>query len=272
MNPKYLTPSFVWPIGLFLNLFVLHVSLSKICTAGQLSIGNDLGGVRSPYTEVLRKWSMDATVLSSQMSNRTSEFKISCYKTDSNPLYIGLKQEFRIEAPVDRVRELLDGFNHYTELFPDYKEIKVVERSANRLTVDWEQIIPIPFVSNIRYRMLYEFGRSKPGTWIFRYQLKESKDLIFNDGIIYLEASGKDQTQYLGYDFMDAHWGIAKTFAPGKIWKDSVEGIVISDLIVKLKSENPTLSYKEVQQQAKKKSPKELVRSCVDNKINFDKN
>jgi carbon monoxide dehydrogenase subunit G len=253
------------------NVFAAVILISSNVSEHKYSISSDLGGIQSVYTPLVQQ--SVQSYLSPKNRKAANEFldlKLKCFERPGNHLYIGVGQTQTIQAPLSKVKEVVDDVEHYVDLFPDYKKISVLTREGNSFVTDWEQIIPIPFVSNIRYQVNYVFEEIKPSTWAYRYQLKSSKDLIANDGVIFLEKITEGSTLFTEYDFWDAHWGLAKTFAPSKIWRDSVEGVAVSDLSIKLKSENPSWTYAQIQDQAKKMLSRENIEKCVENKKPFE--
>ena len=73
-----------------------------------------------------------------------------------------------------------------------------------------------------------------------------------SDGIIGIDARPDGSTRYIEYDFWDAEWGLAKTLAPGRIWKDSIKGVYLSDMAVELKAEHMDWSEARAKEEAEK--------------------
>ena len=69
--------------------------------------------------------------------------------------------------------------------------------------------------------------------------------------MIVLDAISTHLTRYVEFDFWDAHWGIAKTFGAKKIWQNSLQGLVQSDLAIKLRAENKDWDEKKVLSESK---------------------
>lgn len=170
---------------------------------------------------------------------------IKVYETPGNEDYIGIEQTMIVNAPTDRVEAVLDDVNHYADLFPGFADIHLVSKEGNRFDVYWENSIPIFFIPNTKFWTTYTVDKSNPAKIIYRAQLKEKKGLKTSDTLIVLEADGKN-TKYAEYDFYDADYGILKTLAPKRIWKDSVEAVIVSDLNIKMKAENPQMPYSEI--------------------------
>lgn len=188
--------------------------------------------------------------------------RLECYDTPGNRFFIGARQELRVHAKLQAVREVLDDFAHYPELFDGLVKAEVREKAGNRFVVVSEQDVPIPLVPNERNEVIYWVDES-PSRVTYLYQLRKSNHLTANDGAIILEALSPSETAYLELDFWDADWGIAKTFAPDKIWRDNISGLVQADLAVKLKAEHPDWANPHVFDESKKELDAAEVSSCV---------
>ena len=169
---------------------------------------------------------------------------------EGNAFYIGVEQVLKVDAPLKDVEGVLDDFDNYKSLFEGFRSIQVTSRDSASVLTFWEQIVPIPFVSNVRYSMLYRFDKSHPNRKIYIYSLTESKDLKVNDGVIVIESLNEKSTVYREFDFWDANWGLAKSLAPTRIWKDSIEGVALADLSIKFRAENPKMSFEKIHQMA----------------------
>jgi hypothetical protein len=212
-----------------------------------------LGGVESRYTarlaKILTAWPPADIDYNRKEDNPVH---LSCIETPGERFYIGLEQFMFINAPIGQVAGILDDIEHYQELFPDFDDVHVVSREGNRILTFWEQHIPLFFVPNVKYEIIYLVDSSHPDRRVYRYQLHKKDHIHFNDGFIVLERESPTHTRYTEYDFFDADWGPLPTIAPGRIWKDSVEGIYLSDLAIKLKAQNPTWAYERIREESKK--------------------
>lgn len=206
-------------------------------------------GRPSPYTDFLKKLSESWPPLARLEAGPVVGLK--GLSNAENPLYIGVEHSLRIEAPLATVIRVLDDFEHYHEIFQGYREIRVLGREENRVLTYWRQIVPIAFVSDIRYQTIYFLDKAPADRKIYRMALFDSKDLIKSDGLIVVEAAGPTATRYSELDFWDAEWGIAKHFAPTTIWHDSLEGVALSDLDVKFRAEQPNWSPEKAHEAAK---------------------
>lgn len=224
----------------------------------------DLGGVKSPYTgklielarELLGKKQLDAAP--------AADVELKCWTTPGSDLYVGIEQSMTIQAPLDRVAAVIEDIDRYEDLFPGYKEVKIASREGARLDTFWIQRIPIPFVPNVEFNMLYVLDTGLPDRRAYRYQLKPPADSVrLSDGLIVVHKKDDQTVVYKEYDFFDADWGPAKTFGANKIWSDSVEGIYLSDLAIKLKAENPAWSHKKAQSESKDKMSDKTLETCV---------
>jgi hypothetical protein len=212
-----------------------------------------IGGVESQYTDRLTKqlasWPPKDINYAVQDENPVH---MACIETPGERYYIGLEQSMFVNTPLEKVTAVLDDIAHYQELFPDFDDVHEVSREGNRIVTFWEQHIPVFFVPNVKYEVIYLVDSSHPDRKVYRYQLKKKDHIKNNDGMIVVERAGASRTRYTEYDFFDADWGPLTTFAPGRIWKDSVEGIYRSDVAIKLKAENPSWSYDKIRDEGKK--------------------
>ena len=225
-------------------------------------------GLPSPYRDfrdqLIKTWPPKMALIPG-----SNDISIAALTREDNPLYIGVDQSLRIAAPLARVEAVLDQFESYKDLFEGFQEIKVLGREENRILTAWEQIIPILFVSNVRYSMTYTLDKSNPNFKFYSYSLVKSDDLKSSDGLIGIEKIDDQNTSYREFDFWDAHWGIAKHFAPTKIWNDSVEGVVLSDLSVKIRAEHPEFSFAEVHRLAHLSFNQKMIEQAIKDRKPF---
>lgn len=230
----------------------------------------ELGGISSRYTapllSVLKSWPPPIDYASKD----PVPVKIVALSVPDEEFYIGAQQWMWVEAPMATVDKVLRDVNHYAEIFPGYEDIHVESAQGNRMITYWEQRIPLPFVSNVKYRMLYLIDDAKKDRVVYRYQLKDSSTLYHSDGAIVIEAVGA-RTRYTEYDFFDADYGIAKTLAPSRIWRDGLEGMFLSDLGIKLRAEHPEWESKQVRKEADKILDQYPVDDLLKNKQTFYK-
>lgn len=201
---------------------------------------------------------------------------LHCIETPGHPDVIGVRQTMVVNAPLSQVEAVLDDINHYQDLFPGYADIHIVSQEENKLVSYWEQHIPLFFVPNVKYEMNYLLNKGSKARKIYRYQLKQSKSLKSSDGLIVIESdssnSSQERTYFYEYDFFDADWGVLKTIAPSRIWNDSIEGIYLSDVAIKLKAENPKWTYEKIVEEGKKFLEQYPVKQVIEQKSQFKKN
>jgi hypothetical protein len=256
------------------------------------SVDSPLGGVESPYTKILidlvRNWSPQGPPKgwAQVESEDENPVHLKCIETPGNPDYIGVAQYMTIHTALQQVEEVLDDINHYDQIFYGFEDIHLVSQEGNRLLTYWEQKIPVFFIPNVSYQMQYVLDKTATDRKIYRYQLYQSGSIKKSDGLIVIEKShekrlGKsnlnslttlgeqdvESTSYYEFDFYDADWGIIKTLAPGRIWKDSVESFYLSDLAIKLRSENKHWSANQVVQESKKTLSQYPLDLLIQNKV-----
>ncbi len=238
-NVKALVGMGIVCVGLLSSVFV---------SAADLPWDADLGGRKSRYSEVLRElvrgWPTPR--VKALREPAAGGLSLRCIETPEEPLYIGLEQVQWISAPIEHVAAAVEKIDEYRDIFTGFADIRVTAREGNRWTTAWEQKAPVFFVPNIRYDVHYLISKLGAERRVYRFQLKDSETLKWSDGVIILDAvpgaSGAPKTRYVEYDFYDAHWGLAKAFGQDRIWRDSVEGIALSDLALRLRAENPAKS------------------------------
>jgi hypothetical protein len=212
----------------------------------------DLGGVKGRYTqwldEVLKSKSYEHFVKEPSLE----PVSVTCLETAGERFYIGVVQNMRVQAPIERLQSVVSNINSYVELFPGFKAIRVTSQAGPRLMTYWEQRIPVFFIPNVRYEMIYELAVDDPSVKIYHYQLNKKSNLRESDGFIVLEKITDGETRYIEVDFFDADWGVLTTFAPGRIWTDSVDGLYLSDLAFLKKAEHPDWSNTRCREEADK--------------------
>jgi carbon monoxide dehydrogenase subunit G len=221
-------------------------------------------GVKTPYTDRVQ-------ALVSDEKPAPASFLLKCWTDPKNDLYMGVEQRLKIHAPLAAVTAVLDAVDEYDELFPGFKKINLVSKSENHFVVHFEQVVPVFFIPNIKYEMLYTELTPNPQKKIYEYQLKTAGTIKSSDGLIILTQNEDNATTYTEYDFFDAEWGAAKFAGKTKLWHDSVEGIYFSDLAIKLKSEDPKLKPQMARELAKKSAEGSLVDTCVKNRSEWPK-
>jgi hypothetical protein len=196
---------------------------------------------------------------------KSEPIALACLKTAGNDGYVGLIQKQLILAPFEAVVRVVEDVSSYDRLFPGYKKISLDKKEGNRWETTWEQIIPVPFIPNIRFRMIYFVSEPEPGIKMYRYTLMEPGQIKANDGLIVLEKkleNGKEVTLYTELDFIDANWGILKTFGYQRIWANCIRGIAQADIAIRLKAENPAWKDATVQKKADEQLRDSLIDDC----------
>jgi hypothetical protein len=203
-----------------------------------------LDGPESAYTDkllhVLQHWPVK------RFANKgPGPLEFKCIATVDQEKYVGMLQRSTIRAPISVVEGVLDDVAHYKDLFPDTVDVHVVpgSRLGNRFVTAWEQRIPVPFVPNVNYELGYVVDKTVPGRTIYRYKLHRGDSLIASDGMVILEASGPDTTQFTEYDFFH---GRTVPVPATLVWRESLRSAFLSDIAIKLKAENPDWSYKRI--------------------------
>jgi hypothetical protein len=217
-------------------------------------------GFKSKYTDVVDKASR---MKPSSPEYASNDVTLKCWTLPENELYMGVEQRFHIKAPIESVVKVLDAVNEYVDLFPGYKKVELRNSTPNHFTVFFEQKVPLFFVPNIKFEMLYEKDTGLPTEVVYRYQLKETGKVKASDGFLMLVKTQKNETDYIEYDFLDAEWGLGGALGKDKLWSEVVEGIYWSDLSIRKKSESTELSAKAARSAAKEELLDEKINECV---------
>jgi len=198
------------------------------------------------------------------------EMKVQCLETPGQEFYVGIGQLIHINAPFEAVEAVLDDVASYQKLFPGFADVHVVSRQGDRQVTAWEQKIPVFFIPNAKYEMEYVISKPSASRKVWRYQLLRSKTVKVDDGLILIESDGPSSTRLVEYDFWDAEWGILKNLAPGRIWHDSLEGLVKTGMAIKLKAENPTKSNEWAHDEARDRVKSLPLADWLKNKKPFE--
>ena len=108
---------------------------------------------------------------------------------------------------------------------------------------------------------------------MYRYPLEKPNGVLQSDGVILLQEND-GHTDYLEYDFIDAEWGVIRSFAGIKIWYESIKAIVVSDFAIRNRAEHGDWAFhqvkKEAESLAESKSIEAKLQNCLKNKIKID--
>jgi hypothetical protein len=187
-----------------------------------------------------------------QVTELKGGYYLRAVRTPEDSDYVGAVKRELLQASMQRVHDLIYGFDSYRKMFPDIEDVKVLSREGNKLIVRFVRKSPNVLVPTIRYDMLYVFDRSQAGKIFIRYQLIKGNTATRTDGLIVLESLGPTRTLLTAWDFYHAHWGIIKTIAPGKIWSETLKGHYLGDLTFRARAENPTWTTDQINEFAEK--------------------
>ena len=226
-----------------------------------------LGGISSIYTEKLPEKMGQINpefVQNHKLEKNTIE--LQCFNNAKNKIYIGLAQFMLIKAPLKRVTEILESFEKYPLWFEGLVKNKAQpQKVLGEYLVESEQVVPIPFFSNIKTSMIYSIQKLEKNVLI-RYQLKSSNNLMYYDGFIELQELSSGEVAFVEYDYILADWGMAKLMGPENIWTESLRGIVQTDLAIKLKAEKSDLADQDVREKSKSLANNISLSDCIKNR------
>ena len=188
--------------------------------------------------------------------SETEPLWIAAIKTPGDDAYVGLAKRMWIRAPLSAVASLMTDFEGYKDRVPDLKEVRVLGRDGNRITMSWRSKSPMLFVPDTRYAQVWVIDESSPGRVVCRHQLEWGNHLKFSDGLIVMEAAKeKGLTRLTTFDFFKLDLGVLAKVAPlrqvmRKVWKDSVEAYYRGDIALKTKAEHPDWTAGRIQEEA----------------------
>jgi hypothetical protein len=261
----------------FIRLHTL-LALIFICQLGFLSLSHAEPGeystVKGEVWQQLSKRAKKYSVEPVKLAH--PPIQLECFTLKDQDLYMGFKQVMEMSASIKRIESVISDFESYPDIFLDLAETKVTSKSANLSKVYWEQSIPLPLVPNIKYEMIYGFETPAHKQRLIHYHLHESGKIKFSDGFILLKELSESKTLYIEYDFFDAEWGPAKILGQNRLWKDALEGLVHSDLAIKLKAENAEWKSEQIRRAASQwvETPElhDYMAECIKDKTLFNLN
>ena len=223
-----------------------------------------LGGISSPFSEKLSE--KMGQINTQFIQNHDLEKKIidlQCMNNAKDKIYIGLGQFMLIKAPLKLVTETLESFEKYPMWFDGLVKNKAQPQTKKgEYVVESEQVLPIPFVNNIKTTMIYSIQKSEKNVLI-RYQLKSSNNLTYYDGFIELQELSLGEVAFVEYDYILAEWGMAKLMGSDSIWTESLKGIVQTDLAIKMRAEKSNLTDQEVLKKSKSLAEDISFSDCI---------
>ena len=216
----------------------------------------------SLYTEKIKSFSLEK--LETVFSNHDAD--VSCLSTPENPFLIGMVHQILIHAPIEKVISVFESFEDYPQIFDGLKRVKLLEKNESKnFLVEFESIIPIPFVPNSVYQVWYRAKVEELPVYkkSYLFELKSGNDLKALDGVAVIKKIGPSETLYQEVDFLDVNWGLAKTFAAKSIWPDTVTDTIRSDYGLKFKSESSAMDSREIKKQSRFSVEAKKIEDCV---------
>ena len=227
----------------------------RVSAAG---VADGLDGIDSIYTgyltRVLERWRSRVAEVAPDDAGPVS---ITCIRTAGSERYVGMVQRQTIHAALGDVETVLDDIDHYKDLFPGTIDVHVVPGSERqeagppapmRFDMAWLQRPPIFLMPDIRYEMSNRVEKT-PARAVYRYKLLTGDKLTASDGFVVVEAIDGVTTAFTEYDFFDGHWGPIPTWL---VWRESLKAAFQSDVAIRLKAEQPSLSYAKIASEAER--------------------
>ena len=218
------------------------------------------------YREVVA--GQDVTKAASKVG---SGLRLRCVNSPDAPNAVGVVQQLRIAAPLEKVLAVLDDFAGYRDLFPDVKKVESRPGpESGVIDVTWTEAAPVFFMANpvheIRYRVESQDKRK-----IYRTGLIKSRHLKYSEGLIVVAAIDEKSTLYTEIDFLEADSSFLKILAPDLVWNKMVRPLAQSDLALKFKAENSDLNGKAARDKADRDVDAASVKECVGHRVAFSR-
>ncbi len=247
--------------------FIVTIFFTLIASLTHAWNLNPLGGEKSPYSESTQnnvgKIKME---FSKQHELDTKLMDLICLENAEEKNYIGLGQFMLVKAPLSSVTETLESFAKYPKWFQGLvKNIVQPQDKKSEFLVSSEQLVPLPFIENIKTTMIYTIQKLEKQV-LFRYQLKSSNTLIHYDGMIELQELTPGEVAFVEYDYILADWGLGKMLGSKSIWTETLKGIVQTDLAIKLRVENVAFTDQEVKNKSSNMVDKVSILECIKNR------
>ncbi len=229
-------------------------------------------GPVNDYTRLLEKTEAEwtATAAAGKTGLSLAGLTLECVRHPDHAFYIGTKVTAVIQASLGAVEKVVDNVAGYNEIFFGFEEIKKSETLADGWTVFWHRAVPVPFIPDLRYEVVYKNSKDNPNRKTYRYQMKEKIDLLKGlDGLIVLEALTPSQTHLTQFLFIDAKYGPMQFFAPAKIWADAIRDVYLANVGIQLRAENPGWPKEKLREEAQKAFKENRANICVGKKVSL---
>lgn len=224
-----------------------------------------------------RSWKIDAT-LESWISEKMlpaivteQDVSVGCFSFKEDDLYMGFSQVWKIHAPFSKVEAGFDKFQDYPRFTADLVKAKAEKQSSEllaseeeRYLVQFEQRVPVFFIPNVRYTLLYRLAKDGEKK-LYRYSLTESNGLRYDDGFIYIKSLNDHETLVSEIDFFWGEWGAMSLVGKDKLWKDTLTAYVSSDFGIRFFIENPEWESKKIfnESEGRAKNMASVIEKCV---------
>ncbi len=254
----------------------LACALWVIFILPSLSAAAPLELQKTAYTEKIEQLSMTKAPHLAFKLKDGEQNSLLCLATPGKPFLVGLAHAIKINAPIEKVLETFEDFPQYAELFSGLKKVEVTSRSesgktSETVTLKFESEIPVPFVPNKIYSILYTKKKSLPDEVIYKFQIYKHEDFNGLDGLVIIKKITPLETYYYEIDFLDAKWGILEKISPKMIWKQSVTDFIQGDFALKFRAENFSKPLKKVKREAElettDRNMEKRILDCIKEKL-----
>lgn len=268
MNNKFKKP--FW-LSLWLILFFPPISIFAGFASSNSFIINPknhhkivLAGLDSIYSQKVYKLFQNNIVINN--IHLTNLINVQCLVTASDQYYFAAKQELFINANANKIASVIEDFTHYSNLFDNIQQAKIVYADADLTTVFYDEKLPF-FLPNIKHHLNHYIEDKLPMEKDYLHKLKDGDVVQFSDGFSKVRQISQNKCYILEYDFIKPELGILENFPLSMLWEKFVNGIILQDLLIKYRTENPTWDYEKIKSESENKLKTIDVEQIIKSKI-----
>jgi len=251
---------------LWLTLLAMAICTTNASTGLATGSLDAPSGIATPHSGLIAHW---VKKLPEAAKPSRDGLSLRCFETIQHSEVIGIAHGLVVRANAARLTSVIDDYDHYKDLFEDTIQVSV-RRIPNGLLESWEQTAPVIFLPHTRYTINTFIRDEMPQRKIWHSRLVSSNQLLGNDVFVAVYPLEGERSYYWEVDFISAKWGLASSIAMSSIWSGAASDVVLADIAIKLRAENPAWTYSQVRESAKKQLNAQLVDQCVKHRVALD--
>ena len=221
----------------FKNLTLFFILMSPFSVvATELKVEPDSAVHPGKYYNKLREWTelwKDPNAKLNPLVD-SNQMKIQSIQTINDKTYVGLLAKTLINAKLADVLTVLQKIENYKMIYPGLDGIGFTQAQDDSFDIHWK--FSGPLGTHTVYDTTQKITKLSPSKALLVYHLKNSKDVLETDGLVFLEENN-GKVEYVSVDFFNAKWGMAATFFEETIWKTSFDNTQKATLAIKTEAE-----------------------------------